>query len=81
VIASQMQGTPPRYKLNEWDGDPIKGSFYEQELQRVTVRPEDSFRVETIVKRRRRAGKSEVLVQWKGWPEKYNSWIPTSQLE
>ncbi|KAK3708939.1 hypothetical protein QZH41_002809 [Actinostola sp. cb2023] len=76
-----MQGTPPRYKLNEWDGDPIKGSFYEQELQRVTVRPEDSFRVETIVKRRRRAGKSEVLVQWKGWPEKYNSWIPTSQLE
>ncbi|KAK3733445.1 hypothetical protein QZH41_018628 [Actinostola sp. cb2023] len=43
VIASQMQGTPPRYKLNEWDGDPIKGSFYEQELQRVTVRPEDSF--------------------------------------
>ncbi|KAK3746735.1 hypothetical protein QZH41_010293 [Actinostola sp. cb2023] len=53
VIASQMQGTPSRYKLNEWDGDPIKGSFYEQELQRVTVRPEDSFRVETIVKRRR----------------------------
>ncbi|KAK3740760.1 hypothetical protein QZH41_005894 [Actinostola sp. cb2023] len=46
-----MQGTPPRYKLNEWDGDPIEGSFYEQELQRVTVRPEDSFRVEAIVKR------------------------------
>ncbi|KAK3703100.1 hypothetical protein QZH41_003022 [Actinostola sp. cb2023] len=81
VIASQMYGTPPRYKLNEWDGDPIKGSFYEQELQRVTVRPEDSFRVEAIVKRRRRLGKSEVLVQWKGWPEKYNSWIPASQLE
>ncbi|KAK3755141.1 hypothetical protein QZH41_020561 [Actinostola sp. cb2023] len=81
VIASQMRGTPPRYKLNEWDGDPIKGSFYEQELQRVTVRPEDSFRVEAIVKRRRRAGKSEVLVQWKGWPEKYNSWIPAAQLE
>ncbi|KAK3743003.1 hypothetical protein QZH41_007221 [Actinostola sp. cb2023] len=53
VIASQMQGTPPRYKLNEWDGDPIEGSFYEQELQRVTVRPEDSFRVEAIVKRPR----------------------------
>ncbi|KAK3750987.1 hypothetical protein QZH41_007598 [Actinostola sp. cb2023] len=51
VIASHMQGTPPRYKLNEWDGDPIEGSFYEQELQRVTVRPEDSFRVEAIVKR------------------------------
>ncbi|KAK3745286.1 hypothetical protein QZH41_013954 [Actinostola sp. cb2023] len=62
VIASQMQGTPPRYKLNEWDGDPIEGSFYEQELQRVTVRPEDSFRVEAIVKRRRRAGQKEVLV-------------------
>ncbi|KAK3728361.1 hypothetical protein QZH41_011396 [Actinostola sp. cb2023] len=55
VIASQMRGTPPRYKLNEWDGVPIEGSFYEHELQRVTVRPEDSVRVEAIVKRRRRA--------------------------
>ncbi|KAK3743890.1 hypothetical protein QZH41_020550 [Actinostola sp. cb2023] len=27
-----MRGTPPRYKLNEWDGDPIEGSFYEEEF-------------------------------------------------
>ena len=24
---------------------------------------------------------SEVLVKWKGWPEKFNSWIPEDQME
>ena len=79
-VASRMRGRPPRYKIQEWDKSPIEGSFYESELERVTVRPDDLYRVESVVKRRRRQGKSEVQVKWRGWPDKYNSWILATAL-
>lgn len=82
VISRRVPGSPPLYKIQEWDGTPIEGSFYEQELQHVTVEESDLFRIESIVKRRTRKGREpEVLVQWRGWPEKYNSWIPARNVE
>lgn len=34
------------YKLTEWDGTPIKGTFYEQDVQKVLVRDDALFRVD-----------------------------------
>ena len=62
----------PSYKVSEWDGTPIKGTFYEQDLQKVQADDDSLFRVEKILKRK----KGQVLVRWKGWPSKYDSWIP-----
>ena len=59
----------PAYKITEWDGTPVDGTFYEEDLQKVTT--DDVFRVEKVLKRR----KNQLLVKWKGWPTKYNSWI------
>ena len=82
VISRRVPGTPPLYKIQEWDGSPIEGSFYEQELQPVTVEASDLFRIESILKRRTRKGREpEVLVKWRGWPEKYNSWIPARDVQ
>ena len=72
-VAHVKVGPPPQYKVVEWDGTPIKGTFYEQDLQKVTISDETLFRVEKVLKRK----KGFVLVQWKGWPRKYDSWIPT----
>lgn len=58
------------YKLTEWDGTPIKGTFYEQDLQKVLVRDDALFRVDKVLKRK----DNKVLVAWKYWP-KYDSWI------
>ena len=60
------------YRLSEWDGTPIKGTFYEPDVQKVQVSDDSLFRVEKVLKRKGR----NVLVQWKGWPAKYDSWIP-----
>ena len=39
--------------------------------------PDDAlFRVEKVLQRRRH----EVKVRWKGWPNKYDSWIPKRSL-
>ena len=65
------------YKLTEWDDTPIKGTFYEEDVQKVLVSDESLFRVEKVLKRKG----PYVLVEWKGWPQKYNSWIAKQDLQ
>ena len=60
------------YGLSEWSGRPIKGTFYEPDVQKVQVSDDSLFRVEKVWKRKGR----NVLVRWKRWPAKYDSWIP-----
>ena len=45
-------GKIPTYKVEEWDGSEIKGTFYEQDLQKVTMDDDDLFRIDKIVKRK-----------------------------
>ena len=71
VIRSVKRGKVPTYKVEEWDGDLVEGTFYEQDLQKVNVKDDDLFRIEKIVKRKG----NKVLVGWKGWPVKYDSWL------
>ena len=72
-VSVVKRGPPPQYKVVEWDGTPIQGTFYEEDLQKVVVDDQSLFRVEKVLKRK----KGQVLVRWKGWPSKYDSWIPS----
>ena len=76
VVADAQAGPVATYKLNEYDGTPLKGTFYEQDVQKVTVPDDAQFRVEKIVQRKGQ----RVKVRWLGWPAKYDSWIPKSSL-
>ncbi len=71
---------PLVYKLKE-DGEPIEGSFYEAELQKVKMTKDQTYQVEKILKRRTVRGEKQVFVRWKNWPEKFNSWVKASDLE
>ena len=65
------------YTLVDLAGEPIKGAFYEAELQKVKQPEDDSlFAVERVLKnRRKRNGRGvEYLVKWQGYPGKFNSW-------
>ena len=77
IIGRDWKQEYPTYTLEDYAGDAVDGSFYEEELQRVT--PNDFYRVEKVVKRRQKRGHpKEVLVRWLHWPTKYDSWIPES---
>ena len=70
-----------KYCLCDLDGEEVKGTFYEPEFQLVNYSAQGSFEIEMVIKKRGRGKKEEVLVKWKGWPEKFNSWIPASDLQ
>ena len=66
---SKIQLTiPVTYKITDYNGEEIQGSFYEQELQKTK---QDIFRIEKIV--RQQGNKS--LVKWLGYNDSFNSWV------
>ena len=74
------QAVPPKkgtkrqvYKLVNYDDDPVKGSWYPEELEEISV---NQYRINKVLQRRTFPdGTKELFVRWEGRPVKYNSWI------
>ena len=64
---------PITYKLKDLKGEEIKGTFYEQELQKTK---QQIYRIEKIIKKE----KNKSLVKWKGYSDKFNSWVDNKDL-
>lgn len=73
TIHKILPRSPTVYKRKDLTGEIIQGTFYEQELQKVS----DSgfYPVEKILKKRKRQGKTEYFVKFLGYPEKFNTWV------
>ena len=76
VVHRVTPGPVPTYKIREWDDTPVQGTFYDADLQKVHVSNQALFRIEKVLKRQ----KGQVLVKWKGWPDKCNSWIASQDV-
>ena len=63
TIEERYPTDPGTYGIVDYDGEPIKGKFYEQELQKV-IKEDDVYEVEEILKTRRHNGKTEYFVKW-----------------
>ena len=74
-IASRLRTTPVTYELRDLSGESIKGRFYELEIQKVIKRDDERFEVDRVIKTRKRNGKIQYLVSWKGYPSKFDSWV------
>ena len=70
-----------KYHHCDLDGEDVKGTFYEPKLQLVDYSAQGSFEVEKEIERRGHGKIEEVLVKWKGWPKKLNSWILALDLQ
>lgn len=68
----------PLYYLRSQDsGELIEDGFYANELQVVRG---DVYKIETVLDRRRRRGRAEILVKWKYFGPQWNSWIPSTNV-
>jgi len=66
VIDKVLPTKPVTYNIVDLMNEAIKGSFYEQELQKLqTFRIENVFRIDNKEKL--------ALVKWSGYPDKFNS--------
>jgi len=72
TVLKIQRTNPVTYKITDYNGEEIQGTFYEQEFQRTT---QEVFRIEKVVKK----GKVRSLVKWKGYPESFNSWVDNKE--
>ena len=70
----------PIYTIKDWNGEKVDGTFYQQELQKVNVDDNNLFKIEKILKRRRRNGRRQVFVKWQNWNKSFNSWIDEDEV-
>ena len=73
------KSSPPTFIIEDLLGEEIKGKFYKEQLQKVQL--PTSFIVEKIHRRRKRKGITEVLVSWRGYPEKFMQWLPQKDIQ
>lgn len=68
---NKIRNTVPvtTYELKDYQNQPIAGTFYEQELQKVAY--PDVYLVEKVIKKRG----NKLLVKWLGFDDSHNSWI------
>lgn len=72
---------PTSFKLRDYNGDVIEGSFYRYEIQPV-IRDEETFLVEKIIRRQRRHGNQLwYFVKWLGYPASMNSWVRAEDVQ
>ena len=80
TISTEPQ--PPVYILEDLDGEPIEGFLYEEELFRVqNDLNTESIQIDKILKTKAKGKNKKYFVSWKGYPDKFNSWISASNLK
>ena len=60
-------------KISDLNGEEITGSFSEKELQKTNQK---EFRIEKVLKRKG----DKLYVKWKGYDNRFNSWIDKKDL-
>ena len=82
VVKSNESSQQPKqvYKIEDFGGEPILGSFYSSQLQKIE--PCKDYIIQNIIRERvdQKTKIKYLLVKWEGWPEKFNTWIPESNI-
>ena len=73
TIVEVKHTSPVTYKIADLNGEEIKGTFYEPELQKTI---QELFRIEKVIKR----GKKKSLVKWKGYSDDFKSWVDNKDI-
>lgn len=79
TVVEVIRTTPTTYKIADYGGEIIEGSFYDYELQAV-IKNDDVYKIDKILRTRRKNGAKEYFVKWKDYPDKFNSWVGESDL-
>ena len=74
TIKEIRETNPITYKLEDLEGEEIKGTFYEEELQKSK---EQLYKIEKIIKKKN----GQSFVKWDGYSDKFNSWVADENIK
>ena len=79
-IAEVMKNyNPVVYKLKDLADENIEGGFYREQLQKTD---QEIYRIDKVLRKRKLAdGTQESFVRWSGYPDKFNSWISSADVQ
>ena len=81
TIANRLwRESTPIYRIKDYNGDYITGTFYSSELQKLDVKGDDTWKVERIVKSKGKGRNKQHYVKWLHWPKSFNSWVNASDV-
>jgi hypothetical protein len=80
TIVGCIETRPPVYLIKDDHGEILEGTFYAEELQKV-IKTDDVYKIETILKKRKKGRRVQYLVKWLGYPESFNRWIFKKDLQ
>ncbi len=81
IVKCYKRGGISVYDLVDWYDEPVQGSFYTNQLQGVKADADKLYKIERIVRRKTVNKRSQSLVKWLGWPDKFNSWIDSKTVK
>lgn len=74
TIKKILNTNPITYHLEDYQGQPVAGCFYEQELSKVKY--PDVYLVEKVMRKRG----DKIYVKWLGFDDSHNSWIDKKDM-
>ena len=80
TVEQKLKTRPITYKVKDYDGELLVGSFYIEELQKVPMQKDRAYRIERVIRKRRRQGKMQYFVKWEGYPSSFNSWVSQEDM-
>ncbi len=69
------------YRIKDRSDEKVTGLFYEQELSKVEIESTEGYRIDKILRTRKRNGKEEYLVHWSGYSSAHDTWEPKENLK
>ena len=79
IIDAVVYGNPTTYKIKDQYNEPMKRTFYEQELQLI-VEPK-THRTEKVIQKKKESDRVLLYVKWKGYPDKFISCVFQDEIE
>ena len=69
----RLDTDPVVYEIEDLADEDVHGTFYKEQLQKTR---QEIYRVDRVLRKRG----NEVLVKWSGYPDKFNSWMPSNSI-
>ena len=70
----------PLYIIKDYNGEDIKGTLYQSELQKITVTDTDLWKVENVLRTKGKGRNKQYFVKWLHWPSKFNYWVKATDV-